>query len=110
MELITQFFHIDVLTFLGHISLGLSIIAFCIVVYHWRFFNRVDRSQLGKRMALVFLSDIAMYISIALYGLNWVIFDGGSEIRIFLKAVQVGAVAFNLYALSRLMRYYAKVN
>lgn len=104
-----DFVNMDFLRFLGHVSLVFSIIAIAVVVYHWKFFNRVQKSELAKRMSVVFLSDVFMYGSIMLYGLNWILFDGSADWRLFLKAVQVLSIVFNLYALSRLIGYYKKV-
>jgi len=97
------------LHFLGYASLFFSIVALMVVIYHWNFFNRVQKSELGKRMMLVFLSDIVMYASIGLYGLNWVMNDGGVEWRLFLKSFQIFGIIFNLYALTALLKYYKKI-
>lgn len=100
---------ISLLHFLGYVSLGISLLALVVVVKHWRFFHRAEQSGLGKRMALVFLSDIAVYASIAAYGLNWVLMDGALDFRLWLKVFQVLSVFFNLYALTNLMMFYKKV-
>lgn len=107
--MIQTILHTDLLTFLGYVSLVFSLLAISIIVYHWRFFNRVEKSEISKRMMLVFMSDLIMYTSIALYGLNWVLMDGGSEWWLILKFIQVGAIIFNLYALIKLARFYMKV-
>ena len=97
------------LHFLGYTSLVVSIIALAVVFYHWRFFSKGEKSELSKRMALVFLSDMLVYTSVAAYGLNWIVFDGGSDIRTELKIFQIAGICFNLFALSKLIAYYRKL-
>ena len=99
----------ELLHFLGYVSLCVSVMALLVVFYHWRFFKRGEKSELGKRLALVFLSDFVIYLSIAGYGLNWVLLDGEADYRVHLKAFQVFSVFFNLYALTGLLSYYKKV-
>ncbi len=108
-EIFKVFTNIDLLTSLGYASLVFSIFAIIIILYHWRFFKSAEKTEISKRMMLVFLSDFLMYGSIALYGLNWVLFDGGTEFRLLLKIIQVFAIMFNLYALVRLARFYIEV-
>jgi hypothetical protein len=109
MEVIANIFNLPILNLLGYASLFFSIGAIVIIIYHWRFFKRAEKSELSKRLILVFLSDLLMYLSLAMYGLNWVFMDGGGEWRVEMKIFQVVAILFNTYALIHLARYYMRI-